>query len=438
MKTNRVTQNLGLKIISLIFAIAVWLVVVNINDPNTSTSFYNVQVNIENADVITSQGKIYEILDDTDVVPKVTVYGPRSVLEGLDKTDIIANADMNNLSSVNTIAIEFTTTSNNSQISEIRGSIESVKVTIENRKTMQLVLETEITGAAPDGYVIGGVTTDQNLVRVTGPESVVDLVDSAVISVDVDALSGVTSDITTSATIHLYDAEGNEVSGSTLTRNPESVIATIKILPTKEVPLVFTASGTPADGYAMTGEIDAEPATVTIAGSNSTLSQITEIAIPEDALNVTGQSSDMTTEIDIADYLPSGTSLATNVSDGIITVTVHIEREVTKEITINSDSIKAINGPENLTCEIGSLGESFTISITGVQSAVSTLTAASVVEDFDVAVWMSEQGITELSEGNYGVELEFNLPEGVRLNETIEAGLIVSSESSEEENTTTE
>ncbi len=432
MKTNKLTNNLGLKIASLVFAVALWLVVVNINDPNTSTSFYNVQVAIENADVITAQGKIYEILDDSDIIPKVTVYGPRSVLEGLDKTDIIATADMNNLSSVNTIAVEFSTTGSSSQISDIKGSSETVKVTIENRKTIQLVLETEITGSAPAGYVIGGVSTDQNLVRVTGPESVVDQVETAEITVDVDALSGVTSDITTSATIHLYDAEGNEVTGSTLTKNPESVIATIKILPTKEVPMTFAVSGTPADGYAATGEIESDPAYVAIAGTASTLAQITEITVPEDALNITGQSSDMTTEIDIADYLPAGTTLATGQS-GLVNVTVHIERLVTREITIDADAVKAINGPEGVTCEIGSLGESFSISVTGVQSEVSTLSASNVVEDFDVAAWMTEQGLTELPDGNYGVELSFNLPDGVTLNDKVEAGLIVTSESADDE-----
>ena len=148
--SNIITHNWWLKLISIAFAIILWLIVVNINDPSTSQTYYNVPVTIQNTDVITSQGKIYEIEDNTDIVPRVTVYGPRSVLETMDKSSIVAVADMNNLSSVNTISIDFSTNTNNNQISDIRGSVEAVKVTIENKKTIQLVLDTSITGEAPD------------------------------------------------------------------------------------------------------------------------------------------------------------------------------------------------------------------------------------------------------------------------------------------------
>lgn len=425
MKRNKLTENWGLKIASMLFAIAVWLVVVNINDPSTAASFYNVPVTIENADVIAAQGKIYEIENNSDVVPKVTVYGPRSVLENIDKSDIVAVADMNNLSSVNTINIEFSTVNNNGQVTEIKGSTESVKVSIENKKTVQLVLDTRITGSAPSGYTVGNVSTDQNLVRVSGPETLVNQVKKAVVNVDMDTLSGVTSDITTSASVHLYNAANKEITGSTLLKNPDSVIVTVGIEPTKEVPLVFKTSGTPADGYVMTGKISAAPEKIMISGSKSTLDSIKEIDIPEEALNVTGQSSDMTTEIDISEYLPANVSLVNNKTNGKSSVIVYIEKQITRQITVNASDIKVTNLPANETCVLEGIPDQINLSVTGGQAVVNAIAAGSVAKEFDVNSWMKSQNITDLQPGTYAVQLSFNLPEGVTLSTPVAATLAV-------------
>ena len=157
---RRFTKNLGLKIISFLLALGLWLLVVNIDDPVVRWTYLDVPVTIKNADVITNKGMIYEVLDDTDVVPRVTVYAPRSVGENISKADIVATADMNTLNSLNTLQIEFSVPKVGNKISDIRASTESLRVSIENRKSIQKVLKTNIIGAAPKGYVVGNVMTD--------------------------------------------------------------------------------------------------------------------------------------------------------------------------------------------------------------------------------------------------------------------------------------
>ena len=70
--SKRLTRNLGLKVISFLLAMGLWLLVVNIDDPVVRWTFLDVPVTIKNADVITNQGMIYEVLDDTDIIPRVT------------------------------------------------------------------------------------------------------------------------------------------------------------------------------------------------------------------------------------------------------------------------------------------------------------------------------------------------------------------------------
>ena len=111
MKQNKdgflkvLTRNWGLKLVSFIIAVALWLIVVNVNDPTIRYSWSNIPVTIENGDMITSQGMIYEVLDGTDVVPKVTIQAPKSVIQNIDKSDIVATADMSKLNSVNTFSL---------------------------------------------------------------------------------------------------------------------------------------------------------------------------------------------------------------------------------------------------------------------------------------------------------------------------------------------
>ena len=431
---NKLTNNIGLKIGSLLAAIVIWLAVVNINDPNTSVTFYNVPVTIQNADAITSQGKIYEIEDNSDVVNRVTLYGPRSVLENVEKSNVVAVADMKNLSSVNTVSIDFSTTTNFNQITDIRASSENVKVTIETRKTVQMVLRTQVIGDAPEGYVVGSVTTDQNLVRVIGPESLINRISTAAITIDMNTMSGVTTDITTSATVRLYDDAGEEVTGSTLTKNPENVIATVNILPTKEVPLKFEVSGTPANGYAFSGTVTSDPEAVTVYGTKAAIAALSSITIPADELNITGQRENLVTRINIAEYVPDTVTLVSEDS-AEVTVTVDIEPLETKEIKIDLHSIEIDDLPENMTCEFDtSNGDVITVTLVGIKKDLATLNATNILTVFKVNEWMATQGITKLPEGNYPVTLEFDLPEDVTLQSPVKVTMSAVNNPVDEEN----
>ncbi|MDH8276333.1 CdaR family protein, partial [Klebsiella pneumoniae] len=64
--------------------------------------------------------------------------------------------------------------------------------------------------------MVGNVSTDQNLIRISGPESLVDQIESAGIKVDMSTLSGFTSDITASSQVRLYNGEGEEITGGNL------------------------------------------------------------------------------------------------------------------------------------------------------------------------------------------------------------------------------
>ncbi len=159
---NKITKNWGLKIASFLCAAGLWLVVTNINDPVVSFRVSDVPVTIRNAGLITDKGQVYEVLDGTDMIDVVTISAPRSVIDALDKSNVVAVADVNDLTSVDTIPIKLSINKYNDKLDTIKGNIDSVKLSIEEKKTRSLPLRPSTIGEVRDGYMIGNVKTDQN------------------------------------------------------------------------------------------------------------------------------------------------------------------------------------------------------------------------------------------------------------------------------------
>ena len=90
---QKLTNNLGLKLVSVVLAVVVWLIVVSIDDPVITRTYNGIEVELLNTEAITSQGKVYEVLDGSNVV-SVTVSAKRSVLEKISRDYIKASADL--------------------------------------------------------------------------------------------------------------------------------------------------------------------------------------------------------------------------------------------------------------------------------------------------------------------------------------------------------
>ncbi len=413
---NKLTGNLVLKIGSVLFAAILWLLVTNINDPATSSKFTNIPVVIQNADAITSQGKVYEILDETDVIDSVTVVAPRSIIDTISKENVVAVADMNDLTSLNTINIRLSTNKYNDRLDSITGNIDSVKLNIENKQSISLALRATYSGTVGEGYMIGDVTTEQNLVRVSGAESIVSRINKAEVSV---AVTGFTSDIGTVEEIKLYDADDVEIPKTNLTLNINMVRVNVEILATKEVPLNFSVVGTPADGYRATGIVSSTPASVILAGKANTLKNISSLDIPDTSLDITGLTENLVTTIAVGEYLPGNVELGDKKFDGNVVVTVYIEPVIARNFTVSKDDISILNMPEGYEGEVSTFENEFPIQVIGLSADVNGINGDEVSGTVDIADLRERGIIEEVEEGYWDVPLSFNLPDNVSLRENV-------------------
>lgn len=406
---KKLTKNLGLKILAVLFSAILWLIVVNINDPVISVPFYGIPVEIKNEESITNQGKIYEVVNGTDTID-VIVKANRSIADSLGRDNIKATADLEDLTLMDTVAIQLSSNKSNDKLESITSTTESLKLNIENMQKSQLVVNCETVGEPESGYMIGNITTDQNLVRLSGPESAISKVSKAVASINVE---GMTSDISSAVDLKLYDEEGNIIDTNSIKTNISSVNVNVEILAKATVPLTYTTLGVPAEGYLVSGNITSTPGTVVIAGKKSVIDTINSIEITD--INVTGQSSNMTTIVNVKDYLPNGVSYVGKSKDSNITIQVGIEKEQTDDFKVPSKNITLVNLPAGLKGTISDLDDIVEIQITGLANVVGALDENTIVGVVDINEMETLLGVATIEAGVYNTEVKFQIPEGAQV-----------------------
>lgn len=410
------TRNLGLKLASLVLAFVLWFLVAQIYDPKDTVTFNNIQVKLINTDLLDEEGKVYEVLDNSNLV-RVTVTGPQSIVKAeLRRSDIVAEADMSKLTDINTIAITYYCENISNDSVEIKGNHDSVRLNVEDKTSKWIKLESTTLGDVANGYMIGNVTLDQTNIEVTGPKSAITQIDHAGVDINV---ADSTSSLSANVDIKLYDADDNELTFEHVKKNVNSAHMMVEVLATKEVPVEIEYMGVPEDGYMATGEVESSRPTVKIAGSASTMAGILAITVPEERMNITGQSADMVDIINLKDYLPSNVRLADKNFDGKITATVYIEPVETKDLSVPAENISVSGVPDGMEAEITTVAEEYDITVSGLARNISILQDSSVTGTLDLAKWMEDNGVEEMTAGNYTIPVTFNLSEDITVENNV-------------------
>ena len=409
---KKLTNNWGLKLIAILFALILWFAVINIDDPVVSETFKNVPVQLVNTEVLTEAGKTYEVLENTDVVESITIYGPRTLVEALKENDIVAKADISDITVANTVAVNVTVdVRNSSKITNIRSSLECVKLNVENSKTKQLVINATTTGKLASGCIVGGIEMDQNRVRVSGPASVISQIATAKVNVDITESS---SDVATYSAVRLYDQDGNEIVSDLITKSAEKVHINVDVLPTKYVPIKYQLVGTVADGYGVVEDaVSCDIMTVLIAGETEVLRNVKEITIASDELDITGIAEEKEFTVMLKNYLPAGIILGDKEYDGKVNVKVPVEEIVTEVIEILKEDLTIKNIPEGMNVTMIDVPEYTEFEVTGTVSKVRQAMTDKTTGVIDMEEALTSTGLSAWLEGIYSVEAVLNLPEGV-------------------------
>lgn len=404
MKSNilkTLTNNLGFKILALFFAFTLWLFVYNLDDPTKSKTLI-VNVSIENKENIENMGKYYEILDGSNKV-SFTVTAARSILDKLDESDFQAVADMEKIvleedAEKATVPIDILCTANINQNSiKLSSTSKTLKLSLEDLMIKQFVVSAKSKGKVADGYALGGVeVTAPNVLKVSGPKSIVEKIVSAVATIDVSGMSDLWT--TYKAKPVLYDKDGKEVDETRLTKSDSTVTVSAEILSTKEVAIAVKPTGTPKNGYTITS-ISSNPTTILLKGNKAILNSVNSIEIPDDLISVANADKDVKVVIDVSEYIPEGLSMV-DPEGASVEITVSIAKIKEKVFSIKSENIivTGLSTHNKIEFELSSIAA----HISGLEEDIASLSSATLSGTVDV---------THLPIGIHQVELLLDLDE---------------------------
>ena len=405
------TNNIGYKLLSLLFAIIFWLIVVNIDDPEVTRTIQGIPVTPLDEEVITENSQVYKVVSGNEVT--ITVKGPRSMVDKLTKDDFVAEAPFSEKSNVDAVPIYVTfRNSKYEKDCEITQKTMSMKLEIEKIVSKSFEVNINHISELSSSYYLGRETITPGMVTVSAPESVINQIATVAVNVD---LASHTEDFSIPLNIKYYTSTGSEISlGIYGTEDVSNITYSANIYPVREVPLKYGYVGTVADGYELV-EVTGAKNTIKIAGPEAKL--IDAITLPDELLNISQANADVTVEVDIAALLPSGVYLY-NQNDAIMQITAKIEKLVTNTYRIPISEIDKNNVPTGYSAEI--VEQSVNIQLSGLAKAHDTFS----VKDLNAYI-----DLKNTIEGNNEVIVRFTLPEGLKLVDEARVNVVISKES---------
>ncbi len=413
------TNNIGFKLLSLLFAIVFWLIVVNIDDPEVTRTIQGIPVTTLDEDVITGNNQVYQVISGNEVT--ITVKGPRSMVDRMTKDDFLAEAPFSEKSNVDAVPVYVSfRNSKYEKDCEITQKTMSMKLSIENIVNKSFEININHVSELSSSYYLGKESITPKTVSVSAPESIINQIEN--VAVDVD-LSSHTEDFSMPLNIKYYTGTGSEVSlGVNSSVNTSTATYSANIYQVREVPLKCGYVGNVADGYELV-EVTSEKSTIRIAGPDANL--IDSIVLPDELLNLSKATADVSVEADIAALLPSGVYLC-NPNDAVMKITAKIEKLVTSTYRIPVSEIDKTNIPAGFSAEISE--QSINVRLIGLEKEHSSFS----VNDLNAYV-----DLKNTVEGNNEVIVRFTLPNGLKLVDEVRVNVLISKDGGGDNGTTT-
>ncbi|MCT4605712.1 MAG: CdaR family protein [Marinisporobacter sp.] len=382
------SRNTTPKIISIIFAMMLWLYVMGEVNPQSVIELNNVDVGLLNVEDVQQSGLV--VMGQKDFTVNVKISGRRNELYKISPKDILVRADLRGFNEgVNSVPVEVSTPPN---VELVDISPKQIKITLDEIVKMQKNVEVKVTSKPTEGFEVGKSLISPEKVMVEGPESLVNTVTKIVAEVNVSDLQ---EDIIERLPLKAVNRDGKEVSGVEVKNKYADV--TLPILRTKEVPIDISYEGEAKKGFKITN-ITLREDTVTIVGKKEIIENIQKIQAK--TVNLSGL--DQTLRKDISLILPEGVSIRDMAKDP--TVLIRVEAIKTKEIFFKKEEVNIKDLKEDYMVDLSRMPDNIKVEITAIESELSTINK----ENINLYINGSD-----LSEGLYYVRLSYDIAKEV-------------------------
>lgn len=302
--------NWGIGVLSLVLAVSLWVYVTDQQNPDV-TGRVTGTVPIEVVNVPPNQAVVSLSQESVTVRARAS----ESVFESLTAEDFRATIDLADVSSQEAeVVVHVESQEPRAEVVEAQPA--RVTVRLDAVTSRAVPVQTNLVGTLPRGFEAKEISVDIEEATVTGPRSLVDLVQA--VEADVN-LTAVQTSFEETVLLQARGEGGNSIEGVKI--EPESATVTVDVVQnvfTKGFVVAPQVTGAPAVGYSVTA-VEVNPTLVELSGTLDALQSIDAVAgIPTEEVSIEGATADLVRPVALR--LPEGVTAAR--SDVTVTVTI--------------------------------------------------------------------------------------------------------------------
>ena len=368
-------SKIGYFALSLAIAFGLWLYVITSVSPGSEDIYDDIPVILSGETMLQERGLMITSISSDTVTLKLS--GNRSDLAQVNRGNITVKADLSKIYEPGSQLQVSTTVSWPGNLPNNAFVIESknpgyLYINVERRVTKEVPVEIQWIGSAPDGYLSDreNSTLDYTTVSVTGPESVTNQIEKAVIQAD---LTDQRESISQSCRYTLCDGEGNPVDAVLITTNVEQIQLDVRIQKVKDVTLVYNIAeggGATRDNVAVT--MSAE--TIRVCGSEAAIDAM-EDQLVVGTINLAELTKSGTLTFQVV--LPEGITNLSAITE--VEAAVQLSGLTTRDYVL--ETIHSVNIPEGMEAEL--ITEKLAVTVRGPVELMSKLTAGDITATVD-------------------------------------------------------
>ena len=277
--------NWGLKVLSVLLAVVLWIYVSSELNPIKEREFK--AVTIETRGV-----KDNLVVGDLPESANIRVRANQNVITELNAKSLEVYVDLAKAETGRQVIPLQVKTPPGVELVEFQP--QQVTVTVEHLAEKQIPVRVRFTDTVEEGYRVLAVKVSPNMVILQGPDSVIKNIESAMVEVK---LTGRIGSFDEDLPVKL-STEADRLAGERLIHMTPAVVdvfvSVVPEMPSKSVPVQAKIEGEPAEGYQVK-TIVVEPETLIITGAQQLISAISQLDTL--SLDITGTAQDAISEV---------------------------------------------------------------------------------------------------------------------------------------------
>ena len=366
-------SKLGALLLSFVIALGLWMYVRTYVNTDYEQTFYNIPVALEGKTRLSERQLM--LLSEEEYVVDLKVHGSRQDVSKINSGNIQVVADLSDINEPGehnlTYSIIYPGDVPTGAVSAERDP-DRVTLIVARRKTKEIPVQVNLEGDVPANYIKdnAAVELDHSVVEISGPESVVDQIDHAAITIDCE---GRTETIYESYRYVLQDKKNTPVDAAWITTNVSEVKVYLPVSMVKKIPLKVTL----VDGGGATEDtttVQIEPKEISVSGSETALNALSELNLGTIDLAQITEDTQKSYEISLPEGIRNVSNLPT------ATVTITFPKLATREYTITE--FVPLNLPEGMVWE--PLTKQLTIKVRGLKAEIQKLNETDILVQVDL------------------------------------------------------